>query len=880
MAHGSRRKGVFFEDKGISITGDDAHLESVQHRPPHMQGAQVQNSKARQAGAAQAPARLKTNCFKLTMLPNGAIYQLAYQLKPAATSVREERWVLEKIWEQLQKRLGCTFVVHFPGGYLFTPKPLDAEFSLEAPADAERGYPQRTVSVKQEKVFQPDMINHGNCGPAQVVLQHVAKKLADGLMYQKVGRRYYNNDDATEGKEGHPRSISVFVGFEMEVQIGKVGAHLVVNAAHRSWQNQSVMETIRSALPQPELPAQDRLEREEWRRRCRGATVVTMYNKRLYRIKGVRFDKKVTDNFRMYVRDEKAHKDMTYEAYYQYFYDKDIEDKDQPLLEAYPEKETETVLLVPELCALTGTSPELRVNLTKEEYGKTLDAIRVKPSDRLSAIREIVQNMSRGGVSAPKVPTGQEPSAPVLTEWNMSLDTQPVEVPAQVFPTLEVDFGNKQFEVEAEGTFQRFMRNGVQASTRLTNWILIYPEADYPVLEIWIRSLKDIAEVAFEMKLEFPQKHACTDQVNDIVPLLNRTVVPETQLVLLLCPVETVSQVYRLIKAETATRLPVVTQIVKSDTIRKRTQIAAVLSAIALQINAKCCGPLWQVQVKTELTKPYFESATMVVGIDVYTSLDGTKWLGFAASLDTHCTEYYSWASELKLDESQASQEGTTSFRTIISMKLQQAMAQALHRFATRNEQVLPSFIIVYRSSVRLSEEEAVRATEVEAVLTVLKATSAMSKRGSGTAYEPRLTFVAITNSEAMRFFTNANGANAGASAESRSSKQENPEPGTVVDSPVVSRSSALNFWLINQSASKEKGTVAPTHYAVWYDTANVPVTSLQNLTYRLSFLYYNIWMSIRLPAPAQYAKKVARHIGKYVKAEPNDRLRTGFFYL
>ncbi|CAK0803950.1 unnamed protein product, partial [Prorocentrum cordatum] len=61
-----------------------------------------------------------------------------------------------------------------------------------------------------------------------------------------------------------------------------------------------------------------------------------------------------------------------------------------------------------------------------------------------------------------------------------------------------------------------------------------------------------------------------------------------------------------------------------------------------------------------------------VVGIDVYRSLDGTEWLGFAASLDTHCTEYYSWATELKLEDAQSSEQGATSFRTIISMKLQQ----------------------------------------------------------------------------------------------------------------------------------------------------------------------------------------------------------------
>ena len=42
------------------------------------------------------------------------------------------------------------------------------------------------------------------------------------------------------------------------------------------------------------------------------------------------------------------------------------------------------------------------------------------------------------------------------------------------------------------------------------------PETDEPVLEIWLRSLRHVARVAFGCKLEEPRKVCCSDQRGEL----------------------------------------------------------------------------------------------------------------------------------------------------------------------------------------------------------------------------------------------------------------------------------------------------------------------------------------------------------------------------
>eukprot|EP00747_Dinoflagellata_sp_TGD_P100752 gnl/TRDRNA2_/TRDRNA2_168127_c0_seq2.p1 gnl/TRDRNA2_/TRDRNA2_168127_c0~~gnl/TRDRNA2_/TRDRNA2_168127_c0_seq2.p1 ORF type:complete len:211 (-),score=17.88 gnl/TRDRNA2_/TRDRNA2_168127_c0_seq2:94-726(-) len=186
-------------------------------------------------------------------------------------------------------------------------------------------------------------------------------------------------------------------------------------------------------------------------------------------------------------------------------------------------------------------------------------------------------------------------------------------------------------------------------------------------------------------------------------------------------------------------------------------------------------------------TAPLFTYPTMVVGIDIYRSPEGEHYLGFAASLNRHCTEYYSKASVL---------DGRRSSESI-SVRMQENVRDAILHFSRANDGLLPEHFVVYRASVVSDEWEAIRATEIEAFLTVGRSVGGRSARGE--PYEPYLTFIAIAKNVGARFFLPS----------PNRENVKNPEPGTVIDSPLINRPDMHNFFLINQNAGKGTAVIS-----------------------------------------------------------------------
>lgn len=819
--------------------------------------SQSQSQSLESADAVGKKCKLITNSFGINMQPSGVIYHYAVSMVPAAQSLKEEEWVMQSIWDFLSKAFNGVFVVRTPG-HIFSPNHSQAKSHMQTstPANDKAGYAAHEVHIHLHEAITAEQVKKGKIGLAGVVFQHVVKKLAGKLMYQKVGRRYYDCSN-TNDKE----KLMVFSSFYAKLQtLNSCGPVLLIDTLHRATHKTNILAYIQQCLdgaPDLAIKLQDPEVQAEWRRRCIGATVVTLYNNRIYRIKYVDFEKTPLSTYSHYKREEKAHSDISYHHYYEAYYSKTITEARQPLLAAFPEKDSEKVFLVPELCALTGFNDDMRKD--KNLMSEALKQTKVAPPDRYKAILDLKEQMSKSG-SKPEDSHPQSAAVnQLMQKWKLSLTKEPLQVDARIHPPLEVSFGQKQYTIE-DGNFQKWMRNGLQCPTKLDEWLFIYPESDVPVLEIWLRSLRDIAQVAFAMKMGDPIRVICSNQREEIVTMLQKKLTPKTQMVLLLTPQKDAKKVYELFKQTTISTLPCVTQVVKSETIRKRQSIAAVLSRIVLQINAKFCGPLWHIELEGPDTAPAMKAPTMVIGLDVFKSCERDPveyYIGFAASLDTHCADYFSMSSRLDKDDVHGS----------MAVKIQEFMRDAIAKFTRLNSKMLPEHFIVYRASASEDQWTTIRQTEIHAIQLFVSSLNNLDLFGGGNTYEPKLTFVAISKHVRMRFFMNG-----------PEGTVKNPEPGTIIDCELTSRPDMTSFYLVNQSAGK--GTANPTHYTVLYDTAGMGPAALQNLTYRLSYLYFNFTGSVKMPAPAQYAKKIAHFIGTAVRDEPHKRLLCSFFYL
>jgi len=326
------------------------------------------------------------------------------------------------------------------------------------------------------------------------------------------------------------------------------------------------------------------------------------------------------------------------------------------------------------------------------------------------------------------------------------------------------------------------------------------------------------------------------DRTETYVKTIRDKTDPSLQLICTIMPTPRDDR-YAAVKRVCCVERPVASQVINFKTISNEKKVSSVVQKVALQINCKLGGELWACDIPMK--------HLMVVGVDVYHDI--TRRLpsiaGIVSSTNAGMSRWYS------------STVVQASGQELIDL-LKPAFVKAIKEYYKANH-AWPEKILVFRDGVGDSQLTLIAKYEA----TQFKDTF----RHVAANYNPSFGFVVVQKRINTRIFQLGGKA------------PENPAPGTVLDHTVTKRD-WYDFFLVSQHVGQ--GTVSPTHYIVVHDNTGLKPDIIQKISYKLTHMYYNWPGTVRVPAPCQYAHKLAYQVGEHIHKEPSEQLNDRLFYL
>ncbi|XP_021267988.1 piwi-like protein 1 isoform X2 [Numida meleagris] len=645
----------------------------------------------------------------------------------------------------------------------------------------------------------------------------IFRRLLKMMNLQQIGRNYYNPKDPISIPN---HRLMVWPGFTSSILQYEESIMLCADVSHKILRSETALDYMYSLYEQVE----ERRFRDACAKELIGLIVLTKYNNRTYRVDDIDWDANPRCTFRRADGSE-----ISYIDYYRRQYNQEITDLNQPVLISQSRRKRGNmmvgpVVLIPELCYLTGLTEKMRndFNMMKDLAVHT----RLPPEQRQREIGKLIDYMRK-----------DECVQNELRDWGLSFDSSLLSFTGRVVQAEKILQAGNTFDYNPQfADWSRETRVAPLISAKpLDNWLLIYTRRNYDVANTLLQNLFKVTP-SMGIRMNKATMIEVDDRTEAYLRVLQQSITPDTNIVVCILS-STRKDKYDAIKKYLCTDCPIPSQCVIARTLSKPQTTLAIVTKIALQMNCKMGGELWSVEIPLK--------QLMIVGIDCYhDSLCGKQSIaGFVASLNEIMTRWFSRC--VVQSRGQELVDG-----------LKACLQTALREWFKWNK-YLPSRIVVYRDGVGDGQLNTLVNYEVPQFLDCLKTV--------GKDYNPRLTVIVVKKRVSTRFFAQTGGG------------LKNPPPGTVVDVEVT-RPEWYDFFIVSQAV--RNGCVAPTHYNVIYDTSKLKPDHVQRLTYKLCHMYYNWSGVIRVPAPCQYAHKLAFLVGQSIHREPNLLLSDRLYYL
>ncbi len=787
------------------------------------------------------PTRPKTNTTSGRTIPLAANYFKFCFTDPSITCFYKYAVILspqipedsnnlrKKIWregaEKIKSHLGHTI---FNNTTCYSKLNISEQLSIPVTLQDT----EYTIEIKWTNPVDP------NSYEALSLYKRFFTQIIRKLHFIPIRRNYFDT------KNSHKvDNLEVWPGFNSAVNIFPDGILLNINVCHRVLRPDTALSEINKM---GQRGGNDiKAEIDEF---FKGAVVLTRYNNdKTYIIDGVDFTKCPKDKFTM-----KDDKEMGYLQYYQEKYNRTITDLNQPLLvcidkdrgrnkntkikseekgdsnsttvngtplpqndsininsinSSTPTPIEKKIYLIPELCYLTGLTDEMRnnFNLMKNLAVITKGTAQGKMKECVGLIDSILQ---------------KDKCKEDIDRWGISIKPQPVRLHGRKLDAGNIVMHNKgnsrfSFNIDTSDDIDRKIQTEMYSQPNLNRWIVFYGNRDEQTVQTMMDTFKQVKK-SFNYPLGEPKLIQVNGaNIREWEKTIDNTVssLPGIQIALLAIPGSRgKGQLYNDVKRLMTSKYGIPSQVVLAGTLNKPRGLRSVINKVLIQMNAKIGGEPWAIS-----DMPFTKQPTMVIGVDIVNK-NGRSYLGCVGSYNNMLTRFH---STCKVVNSNTGTECGTS--------LSEAVEELFNKFKQVNN-IAPQHIIILRDGLAVQQVKLIE-DEVKKVKQFL-------------SNDVKLTYVVLNKRNTLKVF----------SVDGNDSFVNIP-PGTLVDNTVVN-GECYDFYLISQKTNQ--GLSQATHYKIAYDDYNVSPEEIHEFIYKNCYLYYNWTGGIKVPAPCQYARKLA----------------------
>ena len=638
------------------------------------------------------------------------------------------------------------------------------------------------------------------------------------LRYKEVNRKLFDIS-----KLSRVDSLEVWPGYATAFQQNGGLNLLTIDLVHKVCTNKLVLDVMNDIRYKFSHEFESKI-----REALVGSSVMTTYNREIYRIDDVDFEKNPKFEF----TSRKDKKSISFVDYYKDKYEVQIREMRQPLLKHVDQRTQKEIFLIPELCVTTGLTDEQRAN--RRLMSNLDNIIKPNPGTRMQKCKELISNFYKN-----------EATAKFMSDWNVQISKEPIGIDASRISAGNLMMGNKKsFNIDRCNSLDRAVQTKMLSQIKLNKIMVFYPgmmQREFNqfanVFEKCLNEFqiqyKNLAAVKIPDFRRFDEiKQLCKSKLNASV----------SGCIFILPGRKNQGMHYDNLKKLLVNHLPVPSQMILGSTISRGRNLRSIINKMLIQFEAKVGGTPWAMD-----RMPFTKTPSMVIGIDIFGKIKspGICVTALISTVDRHFSRYHTQSGFIE-DEASFLKEIGKMFK------------KAVLNFASVNRKTFPNNIIVYREGVSQGMRKKTKETEVKAMQDAISQIKEEKKIEDNKKLN--LIFVTVSKSNGTKFFGRGGG-------RYDSGGIGNPVAGSYVYKDVCK--DVNEFFLVSQRPGK--GLSSPSNYYILHnDVSDKKIVDekevrhmIATLSFKLCYLYFNTVGSIKIPAPIHYAHKLAAFVGE-----------------